>query len=98
QPRPETMLNLLRRCAAFSLLICPLAFAQLPSPEQHLGFRVGEDRKLADWEQVTTYFQKVAAAAPDRVKFQEIGKSTLGKPFVYVTISSPENIKNLEHY
>ncbi|MBV9435924.1 MAG: peptidase M14, partial [Acidobacteria bacterium] len=72
--------------------------AQIPSPQEHLGFQVGEDRKLADWEQVTSYFQKVAQAAPDRVQFQEIGKSTLGKPFVYLTISSQENIRNLEHY
>ena len=81
----------------FLLCLCP-AQAQVPSPEQHLGFRVGEDRKLADWEQVTSYFQKVAQAAPDRVRFGEIGKSTLGQPFVYLTISSPENISKLEHY
>ena len=79
------------------LSLCP-ADAQVPSPREHLGFSVGEDRKLADWEQVTTYFQKVAQAAPDRVQLQEIGKSTLGKPFVYLTISSSENIRNLEHY
>ena len=82
-----------------ALLLCSsVVLAQVPAPETHLGFKVGEDRKLADWEQVTTYFQKVAQAGPDRVLFQEIGKSTLGKPFVYVTISSPENIRNLEHY
>ncbi|HKD91787.1 MAG TPA: hypothetical protein VKB56_07780, partial [Terriglobales bacterium] len=68
------MMKLLRRCAALLLPLTSLAvFAQIPSPEQHLGFRVGEDRKLADWDQVTSYFQKVAAAAPDRVKFEEIG-------------------------
>jgi len=99
------MLNLLRRCSTLLLFFAPAVCAQaapsaqsVPSPEQHLGFRVGEDRKLADWEQVTSYFQKVAAAAPDRVKFEEIGKTTEGKPFVYLTISSPENLRNLEHY
>src|SRR5437667_10947304 len=83
-------------------LICALTLsafaAQIPSPESHLGFRVGDDRKLADWEQVVSYFQKVAAAAPDRVRFEELGKSTLGKPFVAVTISSPENMRNLGRY
>ena len=81
-------------CAAYAQVSSP----EVPSPESRLGFHVGEDRKLADWEQVTSYFEKVAQAAPDRVQFQEIGKSTLGKPFVYLTISSPENIRNLEHY
>ena len=74
------------------------AAGQIPSPESVLGFKVGEDRKLADWGQVLDYFQKVALAAPDRVKFEELGKSTLGKPFVALTISSAENIRQLEHY
>ena len=37
---------------------------------------------------VVEYFQKLAAAS-DRVKFEEIGKSTMGAPFVYATISAP---------
>jgi hypothetical protein len=72
--------------------------AQVPSPDSVLGFRVGDDRKLADWQQVLDYFQKVAAAAPDRVKFEEIGRSTLGKPFVVVTISSADNLRHLDRY
>ena len=72
--------------------------AQIPSPESVLGFHVGEDRKLADWQQVLDYFRRLSAAAPDRVKFAEIGKSTLGKPFVVLTISSPANISHLSHF
>ena len=83
---------------AIRVFFAPAAFAQLPSPDSVLGFHVGEDRKLADWQQVTGYFQKIATAAPDRVKFEEIGKSTLGKPFVVLTISSADNIAHLDHY
>jgi Zinc carboxypeptidase len=72
--------------------------AQVPSPDSVLGFHIGDDRKLADWSQVVDYFQEVAAAAPDRVKFEEVGKSTLGKPFVALVISSADNMKNLDHY
>ncbi|MEJ7698222.1 MAG: M14 family zinc carboxypeptidase [Pyrinomonadaceae bacterium] len=32
------------------------------------------------------------------MKFEEIGKTTMGAPFVYATISAPENLKNLEKY
>ncbi|MGH9708169.1 MAG: M14 family zinc carboxypeptidase [Candidatus Acidiferrales bacterium] len=81
----------------FSLAAAPLR-AQIPSPDSVLGFHPGDDRKLADWQQVLDYFQKVSAAAPDRVKFEEIGKTTLGKPFVVLTISSAENISHLQHY
>src|ERR1041385_4474627 len=75
-------------------------FAQtksIPAPAEVLGFTPGDDRKLASWAKVVEYFQKLAAAS-DRVKFEEIGKSTMGKPFVYVTISSPENLKRLSEF
>jgi hypothetical protein len=39
------------------------AAAQVPSPDSFLGFKVGEDRKLADWEQVLGYFQRVLRTA-----------------------------------
>jgi hypothetical protein len=79
-------------------LFAGTAFSQVPSPESVLGFHVGEDRKLADWGQVVDYFNKVAAASPDRVVMKEIGKSTLGKPFVALTISSADNLRHLDHY
>ncbi len=67
----------------------------VPAPEDVLGFRPGDDRKLASWARVVEYFQKLSATS-DRVKFAEIGKSTMGKPFVYATISAPENLKRLD--
>src|SRR5258705_12459155 len=77
-----------------------IAIAQtrsIPAPESVLGFRPGDDRKLASWAQVVQYFQRLAATS-DRVKFEEIGKSTMGAPFVYATISAPENLKRLEEF
>src|SRR5947207_14135768 len=69
----------------------------IPAPADVLGFTPGDDRKLASWAKVVEYFQKLAAAS-DRVKFEEIGKSTMGAPFVYATISAPENLKRLDEY
>jgi hypothetical protein len=69
----------------------------IPAPEDVLGFRPGDDRKLASWAKVVEYFQKLAATS-DRVKFEEIGKSTMGAPFVYATISAPENLKRLDEF
>jgi len=69
----------------------------MPAPADVLGFTPGDDRKLASWAKVVEYFQKLAAAS-DRVKFEEIGKTTMGKPFVYATISAPENLKRLDEY
>src|ERR1043166_5539075 len=75
-------------------------FAQtksIPAPSDVLGFTPGDDRKLASWAKVVEYFQKLAAAS-DRVKFEEIGKSTMGAPFVYATISAPENFRRLDEF
>ncbi|HEX8250456.1 MAG TPA: M14 family zinc carboxypeptidase [Pyrinomonadaceae bacterium] len=84
---------------ALTLLFVFSAFAQtkIPEPKTALGFTPGDDRKLASWKQTVDYFQRLDAAS-DRVQFQEIGKTTLGKPFVYATLSAPENLKNLEKY
>jgi hypothetical protein len=74
-----------------------VAQRSIPAPEDVLGFRPGDDRKLASWAKVVEYFQKLAAAS-DRVKFEEIGKTTMGAPFVYATISAPENLKRLDEF
>ena len=84
---------------AFIVMLFPAPVrAQIPSPDSVLGFHIGEDRKVADWDQVVDYYQKIAAAAPDRMKFEEIGKTTEGRPFIALVISSADNIKNLDHY
>src|SRR5947199_5646064 len=83
-----------------ALLYSTAATAQtksIPAPEEVLGFRPGDDRKLASWAKVVEYFKKLATAS-DRVNFEEIGKSTMGVPFVYATISAPENLKRLNEY
>jgi len=86
----------LRLCGIF-LAVTIAAVSQVPTPKDVLGFTPGDDRKLASWAQVVDYFKKLDAAS-DRMIFEEIGKTTMGAPFVYATVSSPENIKNLEKY
>ena len=71
--------------------------AHIPAPEEVLGFVPGDDRKLASWNQVLTYFEALAKAS-DRVKFEALGKSTMDKPFVLATISAPENLARLDEY
>ena len=70
---------------------------RIPVPADVLGFTPGDDRKLASWNQVLTYFDKLAQTS-DRVKFETLGKSTMGRPFVMATISAPENLARLEEY
>jgi hypothetical protein len=90
-------LRALRLCGVFLCLSLSVLSQGLPAPKDVLGFTPGDDRKLASWTRIVDYFKKLDAAS-DRVKFEEIGKSTMGAPFVYATISSPENLLNLEKY
>lgn len=81
------------------LLVTGVATAQkkVPTPAEVLGFVPGEDRKLASWDQIVDYFQKLDAAS-DRVVFETLGNTTMGKPFVMATISSPANLARLEEF
>ncbi len=69
----------------------------IPTPKDVLGFVPGEDRKLASWNQVIEYFTALAKAS-ERVNFETLGNSTMGKPFVMATISAPENLALLSEY
>lgn len=93
---------MIRFFVRFSLLFALLSFSvfaqtRIPAPADVLGFTPGDDKKLASWNQVLKYFEQLDKAS-DRVQFQSIGKTTMEVPFVYATISSPENLKNLEKY
>jgi len=91
-----TALRALQLCVIFLFAIAVSA-QNVPGPKDHLGFSPGDDRKLVSWASIVDYFKKLDTAS-DRVIFEEIGKTTMGAPFVYATISSPENLKNLERY
>lgn len=71
--------------------------ARVPSPQSVLGFTPGDDKKIADWTQITDYFKRLYRAS-DRVRVQTIGTSTNGKPLIAAFISAPENIRELDKY
>ena len=73
------------------------SLANVPMPEEVLGFRPGDDRKLASWASIVEYFKRLDAAS-DRVKFEELGRTTADAPFVMATISAPENLARLGEY
>jgi hypothetical protein len=85
---------LLRR-TAFALALAASAAAAPPSPESVLGFRPGDDRKLADWSQIVDYFHRLDAAS-DRVKVEEVGRTTEDRPFLVAIITSEANMARLE--
>src|SRR5713226_4014584 len=85
----------LRRTLLALLLAASAAAAAPPSPESVLGFRPGDDRKLADWTQIVDYFHRLAAAS-GRVKVEEVGRTTEDRPFLVAIITSEANMAHLE--
>lgn len=73
------------------------AQAALPSPESVLGFKLGDDYKLATYTQAVDYLKKLDAASP-RMQAFEAGKSSQGRTYSYFAISSPANLQNIEKY
>ncbi|RIK60023.1 hypothetical protein DCC62_28400, partial [candidate division KSB1 bacterium] len=55
----------------------PHANNDVPTPESFFGFRLGSDKKLADYHQIVDYF-KVLDAASGRLQLQNLGKTTEG--------------------
>ncbi|MBU2439240.1 MAG: hypothetical protein KKC69_08815, partial [Acidobacteria bacterium] len=89
-----------KRCTGvltFLLLAACLSSAQVPKPEDVLGFKVGTACKMADMNQIIDYFQKLEQAS-DRVIVREVGKTTEGNPFIVAIITSSANHRELEKF
>lgn len=80
------------------LLAMNLANAQnIPTPKEHFGFNIGDNYQLATYTQTEAYVKKVAAAS-DRTKLVDIGKTEEGRSQFMMIITSPENQKKLDRY
>ena len=95
----------MRRClaslAGAVLLVAGLSLpaesAAVPTPKAFLGHDIGEDYFLANYKQLSGYWKLVAANSP-RVKMVDIGATAEGRHQYMMIVSSPQNLKHLEHY
>ena len=71
--------------------------AHITTPQEVFnGAAPGDDYFLADYDQTTAYWKQLATQS-DRMKLVSLGKSVEGREIWMAVISSPENLKNLEH-
>ncbi len=75
----------------------PAARAAVPSPESQFGHRMGADRTVLEWSKVVEYFGLLERSS-DRIRVQELGKTTEGRPFILAIISDPETLRSLDRY
>lgn len=71
--------------------------ATIPTPAEFFGFPMGTERKLAGWDRITEYFALVDRLS-DRVVVEELGKTTMGKPYIMAIVSTPDTMAQLEAY
>src|SRR6266850_8073209 len=92
--------NQLATAVPFVAALVALLSAQpgVPTPQSVIGWEPCADYKLATYEQIEDYFRKLAAAAPNRMKLVEMGKTAEGRTQVLAIISSEDNIRQLGRY
>ena len=83
------------RLLFFLLLLSPALWAQLQSPEQFFGYKIG-DRFTPHWR-VVEYYKHVASAVPNMIKLQQYGQTYEGRPLMVAFVSSAVNIAKLEN-
>jgi hypothetical protein len=71
--------------------------ARVAPPESTLGFKPGDDYKLATYDQSIAYLRTLAASTK-YLRLVEAGTSTQGRTMYFALISSPKNLERIEHY
>lgn len=95
--RPKMASLLIVVCLLSSVVVSTPQVSSIPAPADVLGFIPGDDRKLASWNQIVEYFDRLDQSS-DRVKFETLGRTSMNKPFVMATISSPANLARLDEF
>lgn len=86
----------MKRILAISVVcvqLCQLAFAQIKSPEEFLGYPLGS--KFSYHHRIVSYYEHVAANS-DKVSLIPYGETNEGRPLMVAVVSSAANHQNLE--
>jgi len=83
--------------AALPCLSQPESPRKITTPKEAFGFNIGDDYHMANYVQMTAYWQTLAKES-NRMKLVDIGPTAEGRRQYMAIISSPENIEKLDHY
>src|SRR5213593_4399602 len=93
-------IRILNLPGVFLLLLCIAATqaqTRITSPKEQFGFNIGDDYVLVNYSQYVDYLKKLSRES-DRLKLEEIGKSSEGRTMYLAIITSAENQNNLLRY
>ena len=66
----------------------------IPTPKQFLGYELSEQHVTYD---MAVAYMKLLAEKSDRIKTEERGRTFQRRPILFMYVSSPSNLNNLEH-
>lgn len=78
----------------FSPAVLTAQSAQVPSPQDVLGYARGE--RFTPGADVVRYMDALAAAVPDRVRVERYGKTGEGRPLIQVVVARPSVMAHLD--
>ena len=78
-------------------LLVPAWGQRITTPKEQFGNNIGDDYFLANYTQLTAYWQKLAKES-NRAKLVSIGKTAEGREQWMMILTSPENHKRLDRY
>src|SRR5690349_17738758 len=81
-------------CVVLFLCISGWALAQVKSPDQFLGYKLGT--RYTPHFNIVNYCRQVAEAAPEMVKLEQYGTTNEGRPLILLYVTSPGNLARLE--
>ena len=70
---------------------------KVTAPIDALGFNIGDDYQVANYTHLVAYWKKLASES-DRMKLVDIGATAEGRRQYMAIVSSPANIRRLDHY
>src|SRR4051812_17517092 len=87
----------------FGVLLIAVATAtatgqtHITTPKEELGHNFGDDYFLANYQQISGYWQKLAKES-NRMRLVDMGKTAEGRTQYMAVVSSPANLANLARY
>src|SRR6476620_2738892 len=73
------------------------AQTHITTPLERFGHNFGDDYFLANYQQISGYWQQLAKES-NRIVVQSIGKTAEGRDQLMAIVTSPENHKSLARY
>ncbi|MDP3453708.1 MAG: M14 family zinc carboxypeptidase [Bacteroidales bacterium] len=67
--------------------------SEIPSPHDHLGYDPGE--RHVSHDELISYMRTISKLSK-RIIYEESGQSYQGRPLIFLTISSEDNLKNID--